>query len=206
MAPPLAPWPHRGCRRIQMGCAKARETVPYGGLQDAPVAQLDRAFDYESKGRTFESCRAHHFNSLAEFPQTAHAPAPCGTGSRAAALIHFALPERDTHTQQAATAIGRDVRGNSAGNRGSAMMDLFAAYVQNQALDVTQGQPAPASRFLVQQLTGPANLGMRYVDSAEPAHEFGGLTAGTLRQVFACIDGLKCAKCISYMAIIRVIS
>ena len=28
-------------------------------LQDAPVAQLDRAFDYESKGRTFESCRAH---------------------------------------------------------------------------------------------------------------------------------------------------
>ena len=29
-------------------------------LQDAPVAQSDRAFDYESKGRTFESCRAHH--------------------------------------------------------------------------------------------------------------------------------------------------
>ena len=26
----------------------------------APVAQLDRAFDYESKGRTFESCRVHH--------------------------------------------------------------------------------------------------------------------------------------------------
>ncbi len=25
----------------------------------APVAQLDRAFDYESKGRKFESCRAH---------------------------------------------------------------------------------------------------------------------------------------------------
>ncbi len=28
--------------------------------QCAPVAQLDRAFDYESKGRKFESCRAHH--------------------------------------------------------------------------------------------------------------------------------------------------
>jgi hypothetical protein len=26
---------------------------------NAPVAQLDRAFDYESKGRKFESCRAH---------------------------------------------------------------------------------------------------------------------------------------------------
>ena len=25
------------------------------------VAQLDRAFDYESKGRRFESCRGHHF-------------------------------------------------------------------------------------------------------------------------------------------------
>ena len=24
------------------------------------VAQLDRAFDYESKGRRFESCRGHH--------------------------------------------------------------------------------------------------------------------------------------------------
>jgi hypothetical protein len=26
----------------------------------APVAQSDRAFDYESKGRVFESRRAHH--------------------------------------------------------------------------------------------------------------------------------------------------
>src|SRR5499426_4397055 len=31
----------------------------------APVAQLDRAFGYEPKGRTFESCRAHNkINSL----------------------------------------------------------------------------------------------------------------------------------------------
>src|SRR5262245_10107596 len=31
----------------------------------APVAQLDRAFGYEPKGRTFESCRAHQsFQSL----------------------------------------------------------------------------------------------------------------------------------------------
>jgi hypothetical protein len=27
----------------------------------APVAQLDRAFGYEPKGRKFDSCRAHHF-------------------------------------------------------------------------------------------------------------------------------------------------
>jgi hypothetical protein len=29
-------------------------------LQCAPVAQLDRVSDYESEGRKFESCRAHH--------------------------------------------------------------------------------------------------------------------------------------------------
>ena len=28
-------------------------------LIQAPVAQLDRVSDYESAGRTFESCRAH---------------------------------------------------------------------------------------------------------------------------------------------------
>ncbi len=27
-----------------------------------PLAQLDRAFDYESKGQGFESLRARHFN------------------------------------------------------------------------------------------------------------------------------------------------
>ena len=32
-----------------------------GNLNDS-VAQLDRAFDYESKGRRFESCRGHHGN------------------------------------------------------------------------------------------------------------------------------------------------
>ena len=30
----------------------------------APVAQLDRASDYESEGRTFESFRARHFSSF----------------------------------------------------------------------------------------------------------------------------------------------
>jgi hypothetical protein len=33
-----------------------------GASGDAPVAQLDRAFDYESKGRPFESGRAHQQN------------------------------------------------------------------------------------------------------------------------------------------------
>ena len=31
--------------------------VPNG---QAPIAQLDRAFDYESKGHRFESCWVHH--------------------------------------------------------------------------------------------------------------------------------------------------
>ncbi len=30
---------------------------------DAPVAQLDRAFDYGSKGCKFESCRVRHFKT-----------------------------------------------------------------------------------------------------------------------------------------------
>jgi hypothetical protein len=31
-------------------------------IKNVPVAQLDRVFDYESKGRRFESCRARHIN------------------------------------------------------------------------------------------------------------------------------------------------
>jgi hypothetical protein len=42
------------------GCGFVGAPVKYCSIRDAPVAQLDRAFDYESKGRTFESCRAHH--------------------------------------------------------------------------------------------------------------------------------------------------
>ena len=45
---------------------------------DAPVAQLDRASDFESEGREFESLRARHssdseievFSVAAEIPQT----------------------------------------------------------------------------------------------------------------------------------------
>lgn len=33
-------------------------------LRKAPVAQLDRASDCGSEGRTFESCRAHHKNPV----------------------------------------------------------------------------------------------------------------------------------------------
>src|SRR5688572_14378681 len=35
--------------------------------QRAPVAQLDRASDFESGGRGFESLRAHHLPSIASF-------------------------------------------------------------------------------------------------------------------------------------------
>ena len=33
-------------------------------VKDALVAQLDRALDYESRGREFESSRARHFQSF----------------------------------------------------------------------------------------------------------------------------------------------
>jgi hypothetical protein len=46
-------------------------------LNCAPVAQLDRAFDYESKGRKFESCRAHCIiNNLRAFPTAVKAINP----------------------------------------------------------------------------------------------------------------------------------
>ena len=34
-------------------------------VADVPVAQLDRALDSDSKGRTFEPCQARHKNHLA---------------------------------------------------------------------------------------------------------------------------------------------
>jgi hypothetical protein len=42
-----------------LGLRKLRDACKVLQLKCAPVAQLDRAFDYESKGRKFESCRAH---------------------------------------------------------------------------------------------------------------------------------------------------
>ena len=42
-----------------MRCCKAPPFLQIA--KDALVAQLDRAFDYESKGREFESLRARHY-------------------------------------------------------------------------------------------------------------------------------------------------
>jgi hypothetical protein len=53
LVPSLVPKPNLGLRNF-LGVCKVLI------LQCAPVAQLDRAFDYESKGRVFESRRAHH--------------------------------------------------------------------------------------------------------------------------------------------------
>ena len=38
-----------------------------GITENAPVAQLDRATDFESVGRTFEPCRAHFFTPMCIF-------------------------------------------------------------------------------------------------------------------------------------------
>src|SRR3954466_6117331 len=43
---------------MHSGCSS-----PYAFRENAPVAQLDRASDYESEGRTFESFRARHFGT-----------------------------------------------------------------------------------------------------------------------------------------------
>ena len=49
--------------------AKADKLKPFEGPMDcAPVAQMDRATDYESVGRVFESPRAHHVFNFNGFP------------------------------------------------------------------------------------------------------------------------------------------
>ncbi len=56
----------------------------YRLLPHVPLAQLDRAFDYESKGREFESLRARHFHKIGyhrDVAQLGRAPA-LGAGGR----------------------------------------------------------------------------------------------------------------------------
>ena len=47
------------------GACAAHPTRLIARSQYAPVAQLDRASDYESEGRAFESLRAHHTSIIA---------------------------------------------------------------------------------------------------------------------------------------------
>ena len=42
-------------------CISDGAQAGHGPSKDALVAQLDRALDYESRGREFESSRARHF-------------------------------------------------------------------------------------------------------------------------------------------------
>ena len=59
----LAPALHLCLLPSPSGAAKHRATVdgPVGPKHQAPVAQLDRALDYEFRGQRFESFRARHF-------------------------------------------------------------------------------------------------------------------------------------------------
>jgi hypothetical protein len=44
-----------------MGSSPFIPTISLKGYESAPIAQLDRAFDYGSKGCGFDSCWARHF-------------------------------------------------------------------------------------------------------------------------------------------------
>ena len=57
----------RGEKGVSQRCAETRLTRDFlysivTFLTDAPLAQLDRALDYESSGQRFESSRARHFS------------------------------------------------------------------------------------------------------------------------------------------------
>ncbi len=66
------------------------------------------------------------------------------------------------------------------------MPDLFVSCVQNQVLDVADGPLAPGCQLLVQQLSGPANLGARYIESAELVHDFSDLAGRHPLDVHLC--------------------
>src|ERR1700729_4407853 len=63
--------------------------------ENAPVAQLDRASDYESEGRTFESFRARHFRNLNK--------------------IEFALSNAPSRGRSRGKLLGTRERGGNAG-------------------------------------------------------------------------------------------
>jgi hypothetical protein len=52
-------------------CSGIGVTVPRDKPKHAPVAQLDRALDYESRGQEFESLRARHFGTELGTPKPA---------------------------------------------------------------------------------------------------------------------------------------
>ena len=48
---------------LPLAAEAAKHACELPNVKDALVAQLDRALDYESRGREFESSRARHFPS-----------------------------------------------------------------------------------------------------------------------------------------------
>src|SRR5271155_4053912 len=67
----------RRSRLSRASCRKSGNSLFLGcscnctSLFSAPVAQLDRAFGFEPKGREFESLRAHHFLLKISFDRSA---------------------------------------------------------------------------------------------------------------------------------------
>src|SRR5712692_11942938 len=55
----------------RMHAASAGLSAPRRPAKNAPVAQLDRALDYESRGQEFESLRARHFGTKLGTPKPA---------------------------------------------------------------------------------------------------------------------------------------
>ena len=62
--------------------------------QNALVAQLDRAVDFESKGRRFESYQAHHFFKMAEYARVAELADAPDLGSGILGCGSSSLPSR----------------------------------------------------------------------------------------------------------------
>src|SRR3954466_8399776 len=64
--------------------SRAGPAIP---AEHAPVAQLDRALDYESRGQEFESLRARHFGTKVGTPKPAVFAPNAATSVRSSSLF-----------------------------------------------------------------------------------------------------------------------
>src|SRR6266849_2659273 len=71
----------------RMQAASAGLNAPRTPAKNAPVAQLDRALDYESRGQEFESLRARHFGTKLGTPKPAVFALSAATSVRRSTLF-----------------------------------------------------------------------------------------------------------------------
>ena len=153
--------------------------------QTAPLAQLDRASDYESEGREFESLRARHSLICTQF----HSPRRCknllqvNVPSRRDEICYLSTGSRFELTPQAPFSVFRDNRASSNYNamefklerRFSRGLMLRGSYTLSRGWDDASEvyQITPISPFPQDQLNaGNARKGEHGLSAYDVTHRF----------------------------------